>query len=164
MELPSDPPRRVDEPEGLAEALGVTPAEVWAAQYLIAVLADEHAVRGLKPNIAALGTVGSNVTQRRGNVTVTAPADAGGAFDVVSRFFAPGSGIPEDPATGSAHTSLVPLFTEKLGRNPLRFHQAYPGRGADMVGELAGTRVRLRGAAVTVIEFVLRDPVPRFPL
>ena len=126
-----------------------------------AVLADEHAVRALRPNIAALGTVGSEVTQRRRQRHRHRARRRRRRLRVVSRFFAPGSGIPEDPATGSAHTSLVPLFSEKLGRSTLRFCQAYPGRGADMIGELAGDRVRLRGGAVTVIESVLRDPVTR---
>jgi len=87
---------------------------------------------------------------------VAALADSGSPFDVVSRFFAPGSGIPEDPATGSAHCILSPLFAGKLGRADLRFHQAYPGRGGDLNCEYRGDRVLLRGQAVTVIESRLR--------
>jgi predicted PhzF superfamily epimerase YddE/YHI9 len=74
----------------------------------------------------------------------------------VDRFFAPGSGIPEDPATGSLHCILAPLFSGKLGRDVLKFHQAYPGRGGDLECEAKGERVLLRGRAVTVAETRLR--------
>ncbi len=155
MDFPADLPRQVEPPAGLAEALGVRPREVWAAAFLVAVLEDERAVRGLEPDIAALKPISSAATQGRGNVAVTAAA-AGAAYDVVSRFFAPGSGIAEDPATGSLHCILSPLFSAKLGRPTLRFHQAYPGRGGDLECEYRGDRVLLRGAAVTVLDGRLR--------
>jgi predicted PhzF superfamily epimerase YddE/YHI9 len=75
---------------------------------------------------------------------------------VVSRFFAPGSAISEDPTTGSLHCGLTPLWGDKLGRDAMRFHQAYPGRGGDLECERRGERILLRGRAVTVIESVLR--------
>lgn len=156
MDFPADPPRRIAEPEGLAEALGVAPIEVWVGQYLIAVLPSEAAVRGLKPDLANLALIGAAASAGRGNVSVAALADAGRDYAVVSRFFAPGSGIPEDPTTGSAHCLLAPLFADKLGRTALRFHQAYPGRGGDLEAEVSGERVLLRGSAVTVVEGRLR--------
>lgn len=155
MDFPAQPPRRIDPPPGLAAALGVEPQEVWAASYLVAVLADEDQVRTLSPDIAALRSVGETASLR-GNVGVAAGAGPGRGYDVVDRFFAPGSGIPEDPATGSLHCILSPLFAEKLGRPEVRFHQAYPGRGGDLVCTHAGERVRLRGQAVTVAESRLR--------
>jgi PhzF family phenazine biosynthesis protein len=156
MDFPADAPRRIDPPAGLAEALGVEPLEVWAGLYLVAVLADERAVRGLAPNIPALKPISSGATGGRGNVGVVAAADAGSGFDVISRFFAPGSGIDEDPTTGSLHCILSPLFSGKLSRAALKFHQAYPGRGGDLECELAGDCVLLRGRAVTVLEGDLR--------
>jgi PhzF family phenazine biosynthesis protein len=156
MDFPAQPPKRIETPAGLAAALGVEPVEVWASSYLVAVLADEAAVRGLKPDIPALNEVASAATQGRGNVGVAALADAGRPYDVVDRFFAPGSGIAEDPATGSLHTILAPLFAAKLGRPGLAFHQAYPGRGGDLVCEDRGERVGLGGRAVTVTESRLR--------
>jgi predicted PhzF superfamily epimerase YddE/YHI9 len=113
-------------------------------------------VRGLKPDLAALELVGGAATRGRGNVGVAALADPGRGYDVVDRFFAPGSGIPEDPTTGSLHTILAPLFAGKLGRTRLAFHQAYPGRGGDLVCEDRGERVALAGQAVTVVESRLR--------
>jgi PhzF family phenazine biosynthesis protein len=156
MDFPAQPPGRIEPPPGLAEALGVGPVEVWASTYLVAVLADEAAVRAVRPDHAALERIASAATQGRGNVGVAALADPGRGYDVVDRFFAPGSGIPEDPATGSLHTILAPLFARKLGRAKLAFHQAYPGRGGDLVCEDRGERVGLGGRAVTVVESRLR--------
>jgi PhzF family phenazine biosynthesis protein len=156
MDFPADPQQRIDEPAGLAEALGAKPLEVWAGRFLTAVLADEAQVRGLKPDLVALQSIASLATQGPGNVGVAALAAPGGDCDVVDRFFAPGSGIPEDPATGGMHCGLGPLFAGKLGKTTLRFHQAYPGRGGDIEVETAGDRVRLRGRAITVIESRLK--------
>jgi PhzF family phenazine biosynthesis protein len=156
MDFPATAPKRIDPPAGLADALGAEPAEVWAAQFLVAVMQDEATVRNLTPYHHALKPISSAATQGRGNVGVAAIANAGAPYDVVDRFFAPGSGIDEDPATGSLHCILAPLFAAKLGRSQLRFHQAYPGRGGDLVCEHRGERVLLRGAAVTVMESRLR--------
>lgn len=156
MDFPADPPRRTEIPEGLATALGARPREVWAGAYLIAVMEDEATVRGLAPDLAALKTIGGEAAGGPGQTVVVALADAGADYAVVSRFFAPGFGIPEDPATGSAHCILMPLYGEKLGAGVLRFHQAYPGRGGDLECESRGARVLLRGRGFTVIESKLR--------
>jgi PhzF family phenazine biosynthesis protein len=155
MDFPAQPPQRC-EVAGLAEALGSAPAETWASNYVVAVMADEAAVHALEPDLIALERVSGAHTGSRGNVGVAALAEPGRPYDVVSRFFAPGSGIPEDPATGSLHCILAPLFAEKLGRARVRFHQAYPGRGGDLDCEVKGDRVLLRGQAVTVLEGRLR--------
>lgn len=161
LDFPADPPRRVAPPEGLIEALGFAPLEVWAPrQYLTVLLAREADVRDFIPDLAKIAALGSNGAFERGSLLVAATADARSPYDVVSRFFAPGFGIPEDPATGSAHCVLAPLFKDKLGRATLRFHQAFPGRGGDLECEVAGDRVLLRGAAVTMIEGRLRAARP----
>jgi PhzF family phenazine biosynthesis protein len=156
MDFPAQPPRRIETPAGLAEALGAAPVETWAGAFLVAVLADEATVRALSPDIKALHQVSKAATLGRGNVGVAALAQAGAAYDVVDRFFAPGSGIDEDPATGSLHCILAPLFADKFGRARLRFHQAYPGRGGDLVCEHRGARVLLCGQAVTILDGRLR--------
>jgi len=156
MDFPADPPRRTQVPTGLAEALGAEPVEVWAGAYLIAVLADEAAVRGLRPDLAALNKIGGEATGGPGQTVVVALADPGKPYAVVSRFFAPGFGIPEDPTTGSAHCILTPLYGDKLGAAVLKFHQAYPGRGGDLECENRGARVLLRGRGFTVLESRLR--------
>jgi len=157
MDFPALPPRRVEAPAGLARALGAEPLECWAGQFLIAVLPDEAAVRALAPDMSAVRALSCPAaTQGDGIVAVTAPADPASPYDVVSRFFAPGSAIPEDPTTGSLHCGLAPLWGDKLVRDVMRFHQAYPGRGGDLKCERRGGRILLRGQAVTVIESVLR--------
>ncbi len=156
MDFPADPPRAADTPPGLAAALGVEPIEVWVGAYLVAVLAGEAAVRTAAPDLTALAKVASDAALGPGNVAITAIAAPGSAYDVVSRFFAPGSGIPEDPTTGSLHCLLAPLFAGKLGRPRLAFHQACPGRGGDLTCEARGDRVLIEGRAVTVVESRLR--------
>jgi len=156
MDLPAQPPRRIDCPPGFAQALGAEPQEVWISAYLVAVLKDEAQVRALRPDIPALAPFGPEAASGAGNICVAALADGGSPYDVVDRFFGPGCGVPEDPTTGSMHCILSPLFGAKLGRPVLSFHQAFPGRGGDLVCEHAGDRVLIRGQAVTVLESRLR--------
>jgi PhzF family phenazine biosynthesis protein len=157
MDFPAAQVRQVAVPAGLSEALGgLEIVEAWAAQMLVAVVRDEAAVRAARPDLAALNAISIEVAMGRGNVAVAALADAGRPYQVVSRFFAPGSGIPEDPATGSLHCMLSPIYSAKLGPPVLRFHQAYPGRGGDLECEHLGERVLLRGQAQTVLAGDLR--------
>jgi len=157
MDFPSDPPHRIDEPGNLAFAIGAAPVEVWSGQYVVAILKDEAAVHRAMPDLPAIKEMTFFALRAgAGMLAITAPANPGSPYDVVSRFFAPGAGIPEDPATGSLHCTLMPLFGEKLGRQALRFHQAFPGRGGDLECELRGERVLLRGSAVTIVEGRLR--------
>jgi len=155
MDFPADPPRRTAPPEGLVEALGVAPVEVWAGRYLVAVLADAAAVRAVTPDIRALAAIQGEAGEI-GQVIVCAAADPSDEVDVVDRFFAPGCGVDEDPATGSAHCILGPLYADRLGRATVRFRQVFPGRGGDIETEVRGGRILLRGRAVTVIESRLR--------
>jgi PhzF family phenazine biosynthesis protein len=77
MDFPADPPRQTSVPDGLAEALGVEPIEVWAGAYLIAVLRDEATVRALKPDLAALNRIEGEASGGPGQTVVVALADAG---------------------------------------------------------------------------------------
>jgi PhzF family phenazine biosynthesis protein len=156
MDFPADMPRRIETPQGLETILGAPPVEVWSGDCLVIVLASESEVRSLNPDLAGLQAIAAKLSDGRGNLGVNALAAPGQPYDVVSRFFAPGSGIPEDPTTGSYHCTAAPLFAEKLGRARLRFHQAYPGRGGDLTCEVRGDRVLIEGAAVTVAESRLR--------
>ncbi|MEU1898295.1 PhzF family phenazine biosynthesis protein [Nocardiopsis dassonvillei] len=144
MDFPAAWPKRVEEPEGLAEALGSRP--LWTGlglggQDLMVELADEDAVRGLSPDIAALGRMPYHL------VIVTARADEGPDF--VSRVFGPNVGVPEDPVTGRAHTVLTPFWADRLGRSELSAHQA-SARGGDLLVEERNGRVLIGGEAVTV--------------
>lgn len=112
-------------------------------------------IRALAPDLVKVAALGG----KRMDVCCAAPgssSESSGGFDVVSRFFAPADGIPEDPATGSAHCIIAPFFSERLGRHELNCFQAYPGRGAHITTRMAGDRVKLIGRARTVIEGVFR--------
>lgn len=128
---------------GVAEALGVQALEVHdvrrvhGAAYEMHVIASEAELAALRPDFAALERTGVNVI-------VTAKGESA---DVVSRFFAPGAGVPEDPVTGSAHCTLAPYWAKRLGRARLGARQIGPRPGAlEMEADGSG-RVRLYGAA-----------------
>jgi predicted PhzF superfamily epimerase YddE/YHI9 len=87
-------------------------------------------------------------------IIVTSRASTAG-FDFVSRFFAPASGIDEDPVCGSAHCTLGPYWSPRLGKTELLAYQASP-RGGVLRVTIAGDRVRLGGRAVTVFRGELR--------
>lgn len=140
-------------PEGLAEALGAKPDAVYgtgALRDLLAVFADEAAVRALEPDPTAV----AGLTTRDGNrgVIATGPAaHPAGGYDFVSRFFVPADGIPEDPVTGSAHTALAPYWANRLGRDNLTGLQASARTGLVRTS-VHGDRVHLTGHAVTVLD------------
>src|SRR5450755_2982572 len=119
----------------LAAALGATPLETLQAKSLLAVFGSERDVRALSPDFEAMRKLDSF------GVIVTAPGDS---VDFVSRFFAPKVGIPEDPATGSAHCTLTPYWAARLAKTALHALQV-SARGGEMWCELAGDRVRIAG-------------------
>jgi len=128
-----------------ADALGASVIGVARCRYDVLVEVSAAAeVRELEPDLAVL-----RAASGRG-VIVTAAADDGvDDADFVSRFFAPGVGIDEDPVTGSAHCCLAPYWAEKLGKPSLVGAQL-SRRGGTVGVEVAGERVLLRGDAVTI--------------
>lgn len=152
MDFPAPAVRRLDMLDAVEQALGARPAEVWGGPFIAAIFDDPQRIRDLSPRPADVAALTLDVDNGwdRGNVGCLAPGGAG--VDVTSRFFAPGSGIEEDPATGSWHCMLAAVMAPKLGQAALECFQAYPGRGAYIGAELAGDRVKLRGRSVTVIE------------
>ncbi|MEL7480449.1 MAG: PhzF family phenazine biosynthesis protein [Pseudomonadota bacterium] len=156
MDFPASPLEEVPVTDQMEAALGARPARAWAGSFLACLFETPDAVTGLEPDhraIAALGAEGGGWD--RGNVGCVAPGGPVGA-DVISRFFAPGSGIDEDPATGSWHCMVAPLMSAQLGQPALTCFQAYPGRGAWVRTKVDGPRVKLGGQAVTVIEGTFR--------
>jgi PhzF family phenazine biosynthesis protein len=144
LDFPAVPSEPCDPPPGLTDALGAAPRSVGRNRMDYLVEYDsEDAVRSLRPDFARLATV-----PVRG-VIVTAPA-AEPRYDFVSRFFAPASGVPEDPVTGSAHCCLGPFWATKLGKNDLIGYQVSKRGGEVRVG-VRGGRVLLGGRAVTVL-------------
>jgi len=144
LDFPATPEVPSDPPPGLSDALGAQPVYVGKSRfdYLIE-LGSENAVRRLVPNHAALRAL-----PVRG-VMVTSRATTDG-IDFVSRFFAPGSGIDEDPVTGSAHCCLTPYWSERLGKTEMTARQLST-RGGTLRVRLDGDRVKLGGQAITVL-------------
>ncbi len=136
----------IDQIDLIEQATGVRPLEVWSDAFLLAVLPDAQTVRSVTPNIFRIQQIRHHAHD--GCLLVTAPGDEG--FDFVSRFFAPGVGIPEDPVTGSAHCMTAPYWAEKLGKAELSAFQASP-RGGKVQCTVQGDRVILRGQAVTYL-------------
>lgn len=152
MDFPATPLEQAAVTEDIVAALGARPTEVWMGSFMACLFEGAEDVTALKPDLAALARLGPDLTDwDKGNVGCVAPGGANGA-DVTSRFFAPGSGIDEDPATGSWHCMVSPLMSAKLGRDKLTCFQAYAGRGAWIGTEIVGDRVKLSGTSVTVIE------------
>jgi PhzF family phenazine biosynthesis protein len=143
MDFPSRPPIHIEVPVGLAEALSEKqPLEVLRSRDYFLVYESESDIREISPDffvLSKMDTVG---------VIVTAPGDDS---DFVSRFFAPGAGIPEDPVTGSAHCNLIPYWADKLGKNELHAYQLSSRKG-ELWCELHGDRVLISGKAVTYMK------------
>jgi PhzF family phenazine biosynthesis protein len=156
LDFPTAFPTERPAPDGLAQALGVTLRATYstgALGDLLAVAGDEAAVRGLTPDFTAL----AQLTRRngiRGIIVTAAAADPRSGYHFVSRYFAPGGGIPEDPVTGSAHTALAPYWSHRLGRERLTGLQA-SGRTGLVHTAVHGDRVHLTGHAVTVFDGTL---------
>src|SRR5207249_490975 len=105
---------------------------------------DEAAVRAVAPDFGALRTVAAR------GIIVTSRASNARDCDFVSRFFAPASGVDEDPVTGSAHCCLCPYWSARLQRQQLMARQL-SARGGVLKLELMGARVLISGRAVTVL-------------
>ena len=145
LDFPATPAEPFAPLDKALQALAISPVFSGKTRFdLFYEVASESEVRALRPDLALLEEV-----PYRG-VIVTARADAGSPNDFVSRFFAPGCGVPEDPVTGSAHCALGPYWREKLGKDDLVGYQASPRGGTVRVG-CRGERVRLAGSAVTVV-------------
>lgn len=131
-------------PLELTEALGVAMQYVGRNRfdYLIEV-ENERTVRDLNPDLGVLETIAA-----RGFI-ITSTSDSG-EYDFVSRFFAPGAGVREDPVTGSAHCCLAPFWSTRLGKDAMIGYQA-SARGGVVRVQVKGDRVILGGKAVTVL-------------
>jgi len=147
MSLPAWVPEPKEMPEIVA-ALGCRPIEtLWHPnRYGLVVVETEAEVRSLEPDFRALARQGDLLT------IVTAP---GASTDMVSRVFAAGAGIDEDPVTGSAHAVLIPYWSKRLGRDRMTAFQA-SRRGGYLTGRMDGDRAILGGRCVTVMEGVMR--------
>ena len=141
LDFPSRPPQATETPPALLEALGAKPFQVWKSRDYLVVFRREEELRALAPDfgkLAALDCFG---------VIATAP---GKSVDFVSRFFAPKAGINEDSVTGSAHCTLTPYWSKRLGKPRLRAEQL-SARGGRLWCEVVGDRVKIAGHAITYL-------------
>ncbi len=144
LDLPLIAPATAQAPSGLAAALGANPlAVLQAGPDLMVELESEQTVRALQPDLTALLRL-----PLRGLIVTAQAAKAG--FDFVSRFFGPWVGVPEDPATGSAHCALGPFWAPRLGKSEMAAYQA-SARGGVLRVVVGRERVRVSGQAVTVL-------------
>lgn len=143
MDFPSQPAEKVEAPPRLLDALGLAGATVARSRSMYLVeMESEMMLRRLVPDFARLKPVEC--------VGVIVTARTPGEFDFISRFFAPQSGIDEDPVTGSAHCVLAPWWASRLGRPKMTAFQA-SRRGGVVRVEWKGDRVILGGQAVTTM-------------
>ena len=147
MDFPAEPSEPVTDSSlcnELASALGAKPLSIeknrW--DYLVE-LDSEETIRNLAPDFMRLAALPAR------GVMVTSPSTEK-QYDFISRFFAPGSGIPEDPVTGSAHCCLGPFWSDRLNKKELLAYQASE-RGGEVRIHCQGDRVLLAGKAVTVL-------------
>jgi PhzF family phenazine biosynthesis protein len=143
LDFPARPAKPAALAEDLARALSARPSEfLQAGKRGFAVYDSAAQIRALAPDMAALAHLAPD------GMAVTAPDSE---YDFVSRFFAPSKGIPEDPVTGSTHTTLIPYWAERLGKTSLRAAQL-SARGGELQCRLAGDRVEIAGEAVLYLE------------
>lgn len=142
LDFPARPAEKCEVHPGLVAALGGNPQTILAARDYLVVYATEDEVRALMPDMDALRKAD------RFGVIATAP---GKQVDFVSRFFAPAQGVPEDPATGSAHCTLTPYWSKRLGKKQLHAYQA-SARGGELWCEDQGERVKISGKAVQFLQ------------
>lgn len=145
MDFPAQPPEPVNPPINLIQALGVDPSYTGKTRFDYFIEVDsEDIVYNMQPNFSLLAEVdtrGFIITAKSSNLN----------YDFISRFYAPGAGINEDPVTGSAHCSLGPYWSEKLGKKDLTGYQA-SSRGGVVRVKVNRDRIILGGRAVTVLE------------
>jgi PhzF family phenazine biosynthesis protein len=154
LDFPADPPTPTPPPAGLLAALGLRDETVVATARgrsdVLVEVADATVVAAVQPDAAAL--------RRHAVRGVIVTSVGSGLYDIVSRFFAPGSGIDEDPVTGAAHTTLGPYWAPKLGKNEMLAHQISARAGVVRV-LVTGERVQLAGQAITMFRARLDDAV-----
>lgn len=147
LNFPAISTEPVEVKQDVIDALGAAPQFAGRGNLdLLVEVQSEDVVRDLKPDLDALKAATPGV---RG-IIVTSRAE-GQAYDFVSRFFAPSTGIAEDPVTGSAHCCLGPFWSGRLGKSELVGYQASK-RGGTVRVRLDGERAYLSGQAITLVQ------------
>jgi PhzF family phenazine biosynthesis protein len=148
LDFPAKPPQECPVDPMLETGLGAKPALTLLGHGYFCVFEAEEQVRALRPNMDRLAALDQPM------LIATAP---GSDCDFVSRFFAPAKGIPEDPVTGSAHTTLIPYWSRKLNKKRM-FGRQISMRGGELWCEDQGARVRIAGHAAKYLEGRIHVP------
>ena len=143
LDFPSRKPEPAVAPAEILAAIAQAPIAVFKARDYLLVFEDEETIRALDPDQRQMDQINLDP----GGVIVTAP---GKDADFVSRFFTPQASIFEDPVTGSAHCSLIPYWSEKLGKDSMQALQLSPRKG-QLFCTNAGDRVLIGGQAITYL-------------
>ena len=142
LDFPSDTLQEANTPQALIDAFGSKPLKTYKGNTdFLLIFSSEEQLKAFKPNMNLIAKVGGR------GVIISAP---GTEVDFVSRFFAPQSGIPEDPVTGSAHTTLTPYWSKELNKTKLTAKQLSKRQG-DLTCEYLGNRVKISGTALTYL-------------
>jgi PhzF family phenazine biosynthesis protein len=143
LDFPARPARPTEAADALVAGLGLRPDLTLRSERMwLCVYKNPDEVTRISPDFAMLSTLVP------GRIIITAP---GVDCDFVSRFFAPDAGVHEDPVTGSAHSTLVPYWAARLGKNRLHARQL-SRRGGELWCELAGDRVKMAGYGVAYLK------------
>ena len=143
MDFPTRKPQPVELTQLMSQALGLPVLEAHLSRDLLLLVKSEQQVKEAAPDFELIKQIPDCFA-----VVVTAE---GSKADFVSRFFAPGSGIPEDPVTGSSHCSLIPFWAERLGKKQM-VAQQLSARGGTLYCEDCGERVKIAGKAVLYLQ------------
>jgi PhzF family phenazine biosynthesis protein len=128
------------------KALGVTPVATYKAVDFLVLVENEEVLKSINPDFATLKQLRKEAGLDNGSFGIIVTAK-GTDCDFVSRFFAPNLGINEDPVTGRAHCSLIPYWSERLGRKVMTARQLSK-RGGMIYCKDEGERVKIGGKAV----------------
>lgn len=137
MNFPANKPVPVTKDQLLTEALGKEPSEVLKSRDLLVIYKNQSDIEKITPDFALLAKLDTF------GIIISAPGEKA---DFVSRFFAPRAGVNEDPVTGSAHTTLIPYWAEKLNKTKLNAIQISERTGK-LQCEYLGNRVKISGEA-----------------
>ena len=143
MDFPSRKPARIEVTSLMEQAVGVSVLEAHKSRDILLLLENETQIKNMQPDL--------NLAAKLPDCFALIVTAKGDSVDFVSRFFAPNAGIPEDPVTGSSHSTLIPFWAERLGKENMTAKQLSK-RGGTLYCENCGARVKISGSATLYLQ------------
>lgn len=143
LDFPSRKPEKVETPKEILNSFSISPKEVFKSRDYMLLYENENQLKKLEYSVEGvreLNTLG-----------IIATCVGNDSYDFLSRFFAPSVGLYEDPVTGSAHCTLIPFWSERLGKKIMKAYQT-SARGGKLFCEDLGERVRIGGTCVPYLD------------